>query len=310
MMQALLSHNHRLQVGACHTLKAELSVSRKQPDPRRIHGSSRTCVASAEQPPRRRVRFRVPDHMTEMPPVASTDVALLGLGPLISHLREAALRWQVHYPPFWQAGLARLGELRGEVRLREAARLLVIFASARLVDLDMVRHCEELVAEAADSEGLLDFREAELLQVAAALAKMRRPEATGAMEAVLRPLIVRAHRLEVGLLLQALTAACDVDSDSGVAGELLDAVARTAVERGAEDAEALAALSGFAGKLALQKRCRLGPRSGVDLLYRHVLRRAREEPGQFGVFLPRLREEAQQAGCATLAWESLSEGEK
>ncbi|CAE8605440.1 unnamed protein product [Polarella glacialis] len=160
-----------------------------------------------------------------MPQIARADPRSMSLPQLVSHGREAALRWRIEYPAFWEAFFQRLRELREEVRLVEAARLLHIFAQLRLVDLELVDFCVQLVAE-AEAEALLDLKEQELTQAAEALGAMQRPEA---MAVVLRPLVARVHRLDVGLLVRLLAVAKEVGCS--MAGDLADAGCRALVER-------------------------------------------------------------------------------
>lgn len=252
----------------------------------------RWLCAAAVPSGRRTVEIRIPPRIVEnMPAVAEADLSVLSLPHLTWHLREAAARWQIQYPQYWRVALARLRTLSGEFRLVDATRLLVIFSRMRLVDLELVDLCERIVVE-AEGDTLLDLRLNDLAQLAVALARMRRPDG---LDAVLRPLTSRAHRLEPGVALRLLRAASDVDCVG--AGEFLHATARGAVERGGERPETLAALCAAAAALAEQGRCDAGPRSGAALLFRHAARRAKEQPADFAPLIAGIAEAARSAGC-------------
>ncbi|CAK0902460.1 unnamed protein product, partial [Prorocentrum cordatum] len=204
-------------------------------------------------------------------------LARIGLYAYVSsplrHVREAELEWRIRHPPFWRAALGRLRELRPEVGLQEAVRLLAVLArlGPELADAELVDHCERLLSE-AEGEALLDVRDAELARAAEALGAVGRPDA---MALALRPVIGRAHRLEGRLLVRLVRAARAAECPA--AAELSDAAARALVERGNAEAAVLAAAASEAAAL----QAPAGPRSGLELLLQHCVRRAREAPEAF-----------------------------
>lgn len=210
-------------------------------------------------------------------------------------MREGALRWRIEHPPFWAVAFARLRELHGDVGLQESVRLLTIFAHLRLVDLEIVEHCESLLTQ-ADGEALLDLREAELIGLISALGKMQKP---AAMAPALRVLASRVHRLDAGALTRLLKAVQVARHDG--AADFTDAAARSLVERGDVPAEELSAFAEAAAALAAIGQCRAGPRTGLELLFKHSTRRAREQPSDFGRHLEQLVRSAQAAGYLTPA---------
>lgn len=84
------------------------------------------------------------------------------------------------------------------------------------------------------------------------------------------------------------------------ASDLLDAVARSAVATVAK-VEVLARTSEVAVVMHARGACRVGPRSGLDLLFRHVVKREREQPGEMQPCAARILKASQALGMETLA---------
>lgn len=257
--------------------------------------------------------------------MALADPANMSMRRLVSHIREAAMQWRVEHEPFWVVAFGRLWELRDEVGLRHAARLLVAFSRLRYVDLECIDHCEDLLRN-AEAEELLGLGEAELAAAAVALGEMRRPEA---MSDLLRPLTSRVHRLlgrDAFLMLRLLRVAERVGCEA--LAELADATARSLVEWKRSDNASLAfASDDNSDAVHLQKELSAGllmdfiealvvispgGRSGsaspvgLDLLFRHATSRAKAQPLEFGsTCLLRLADAAQKVGRTTPSLEKL-----
>mmetsp|Transcript_125265 Transcript_125265/g.348531 ORF Transcript_125265/g.348531 Transcript_125265/m.348531 type:complete len:290 (+) Transcript_125265:84-953(+) len=246
--------------------------------------------------------FQVPTLYVDMPQVAVVDPATMHLRRLISHMREAALRWRIEHQPFWVAAFVRLRELLDEIRPREAASLLAIFCHLRHVDLELVEYCEQLLTR-SDDEALLDLHHGELVELIEALGTMQRPQA---MTPALRLLVGRVHRVDArqltGVLRSAFHAGCKETAD------LADASARSVVEKGDVPAAVIKDFVEAASRLAAPGQCRVGPRTGLELLFQHVSRRAQEDSCEFGPHLACLLRGAQVMGSPAPVLQRLLKG--
>eukprot|EP00933_Yihiella_yeosuensis_P035415 TRINITY_DN28967_c0_g1_i1.p1 TRINITY_DN28967_c0_g1~~TRINITY_DN28967_c0_g1_i1.p1 ORF type:complete len:252 (+),score=39.45 TRINITY_DN28967_c0_g1_i1:189-944(+) len=232
-----------------------------------------------------------------MPGIASFDPSSASLTQLISYGKNAAFRWRIEHPPFWEGFFVRLAELKDEIGLKEASRLVQIFARLRLVDIAVVDYVVGVLVAADGSEMLLDLREFELFQTAEALAVMRKPEA---MAVLVRPLITRVHRLRVDQVVKLLSLAQEVDCSSVVV-DLADAACRSIVEKEEAPIPSLAALSSCVSKLSASGAYRAGPRSGLELVFQHIIRRTNEAPKKISVALLRqVASNAREASCVTV----------
>eukprot|EP00927_Polykrikos_kofoidii_P050364 TRINITY_DN44281_c0_g1_i1.p1 TRINITY_DN44281_c0_g1~~TRINITY_DN44281_c0_g1_i1.p1 ORF type:complete len:344 (+),score=60.85 TRINITY_DN44281_c0_g1_i1:96-1127(+) len=295
----------------------------------RLHLASVSSEASdvssraSPSPPRKKWKIRIPEHIVEMPPVASADPSTMGLGQLIRHMREAAIVWRIVHPPFWAAAFGRLRKLRDKIKGPEAAKLFPVFQHLRLVDIEIVEHCEKVLmgreAGAADgseegdgsvatSSEVLDVRSSDLVDAVEALTVMQRPEAAAA---ALGPLVGRAHRLEPELILRMLTAAHGVSPGTAVA--FSDAAGRSMVERDTMPLPTLLSVVEACVALMSEGRCKTGSRTGFDRLMRHMFRRVRDLPegvaGLDAAESGRLMDAAESAGYATPALRRLLAGE-
>merc|ERR1712046_296638 len=129
-----------------------------------------------------------------------------------------------------------------------------------------------------------------------ALGIMQRAEG---LSAVLGPLVSRVHRLPSSLLISLLGTA--VMASAKEASDLADAASRAVVERGDVAAKSLSEMVDAASALAMIGKCQTGPRTGLELLFQHVTRRAREAPAEFEVYMAKVVESAQSTGHATPA---------
>lgn len=226
-------------------------------------------MALVPEHPRSRWQFRhLPQQVTVLSIVQGNPKEMT-LSQLVAHGTEGACRWRMQNLVFWESFFGRLRELQDEVGLSDAVRILVIVSHLQFVDLEVIDHCEKVLLE-SPSEALLDIKEQDIFDVVLALSTMGRP---AAMPAVLRPLVARVHRLDPDLVLRLLGAALKVSSPG--AGELAAAAASHAVE-GNAPAAFVASLTEVISKLAALGLCRTGPKSSLQLLVKHALRRARD----------------------------------
>lgn len=244
--------------------------------------------------------IRLRPEFTALPAVATSDPKKMGLKALVSHIQLASSTWRIQYIPFWKSTLARLWELHRQMKPVDAARLMIAFSHMQHVDLELLDFTEKVLAQ-SELEQLLDLPVPLAAQTAQSLGKMQK---TATMSFVLRSLVGRAHRLDQKLLIQLLYAAnvasCDVS-------DLVDTAARSFVEREKVGVLTLVEFARCAGILAAHGHCKTGPRTGLSLFFRHVVRRASERPKEFQGCIHELADIARPLGYMTPSFRQLVE---
>ncbi|CAE7654511.1 unnamed protein product, partial [Symbiodinium sp. CCMP2456] len=169
-----------------------------------------------------------------------------------------------------------------EVDLPEALKLVRIFATLRTVHRGCVDACVAKVRD-ADAEVLLGVKEADVAFAAEALAMMRETEA---LDVLLRVLASRVHRIATPLAARLVDISCEAHSSE--CADFADALCRSLVEQEVATIAHILEVAEATARLADAGLYRIEPRSGLEILFQHVVRRARSAPAWAGSEMPRL----------------------